>query len=117
MSGTYTKAFRNVDDRPAVVLNAESREWLALLPRNVRPNLLLLKFPRIINRIAALWPRPMQCEKYLDELLFDTRDGTRQGFPAAIAFELSYLKTLVSDLIAQRRIAANPDYVNVWEQT
>ena len=117
MSGIYTKALRSIDDRPVVVLNDEAREWLAQLPRNVRPNLLMLKYPRIVNRVASLWSRPVQCEKYLDELLFDTRDGTRQGFPAAIAFELSYLKTLVHDLIMQRRIANNPNYVNIWDQT
>ena len=117
MSVSRENAGRGNDDRPAVVLTAEARDWLASLPRNVRPKMLMLKFPRIINEISRMWPRPMQCEKYLDELLFDTRDGTRQGFPAEIAFELSYLKTLVQDLINQRRIAANPNYINVWDQT
>jgi hypothetical protein len=104
-----------IDDRPRVVLTPEARQWLADTPRKVRPNMLMLKFPRIVNEITKRWSRPVQCEKYLDELLFDTRDGTRQGFPAEIAIELAALKARLHALIHERRLAANPDYISVWE--
>jgi hypothetical protein len=80
----------------------------------VEPNALVQHFPRIANRIAELWETPLRCEKYLEELLFDTRNNTRQGFPAQIAFEISYLKSLMSDIMERRRKALNPNYVNVW---
>jgi hypothetical protein len=95
-------------------LRHETVTWLAQLPRNVQPNALVQHFPRIANCIAELWKTPLRCEKYLDELLFDTRNGTRQGFPPEIAFEISYLKALMSDIMERRRQALNPNYVNVW---
>jgi hypothetical protein len=95
-------------------LHPETVIWLAQLPRNVQPNALVQHFPRIVNRIAELWKTPLRCEKYLEELLFDTRNNTRQGFPPQIAFEISYLKALMSDIMERRRQALNPNYVNVW---
>lgn len=95
-------------------LSDEAAQWLAQLPNNVQPNALLQKFPRIVNRIAALWGKPLQCEKYLNELIFDTREGTRQGFPPEVAFEISCLKALVNDALEKRRAEHNPNYVNVW---
>src|SRR6476620_3915509 len=99
---------------PIEELRQETITWLRHLPRNVQPNSLVQQFPRIANRIAELWEMPLRCEKYLDELIFDTRNNTRQGFPAQIAFEISYLKALVSDIMERRRRALNPNYVNVW---
>ena len=96
------------------VLRPETVTWLGQLPRNVQPNSLVQDFPRIANRIAELWGTPLRCEKYLDELLFDTRDNKRQGFPPQIAFEISYLKAVISDIMERRRQALNPNYVNVW---
>ena len=95
-------------------LRDETITWLAQLPRNVQPTALVEQFPRIANRIAELWAMPLRCEKYVDELLFDTRDNTRQGFPPQVAFEISYLKALISDIMERRRQALNPNYVNVW---
>ena len=95
-------------------LRDETVTWLAQLPRDVQPNALVQHFPRIINRIAELWETPLRCEKYLDELLFETRNNTRQGFPPQIAFEISYLKALMTDIIENRKKALNPNYVNVW---
>lgn len=97
------------------VLRPETIIWLTQLPRNVQPNGLVQNFPRIANRIAELWEMPLRCEKYIDELLFDTRDNKRQGFPPQIAFEISYLKALISDIMERRRQALNPNYVNVWD--
>lgn len=113
MSENQSQAGRTLS--PSIeVLHPETIAWLGQLPRNVQPNDLVQNFPRIANRIAELWERPLQCEKYIDELLFDTRDNKRQGFPPKIAFEISYLKALVSDIMERRRQALNPNYVNVW---
>jgi hypothetical protein len=48
------------------------------------------------------------------ELLFATRDNKRQGFPPEIAFQISYLKALISYIMERRKQALNPNYVNVW---
>ena len=43
-------------------------------------DLLQARYPHIGAKIAALWGRP-ELNAYLDELLHDTRDGSRAGFP------------------------------------
>jgi hypothetical protein len=115
MSANNFDAIRKAPAQTTEELSQEALEWLSQLPRGVDPKALISKFPRIVNRIASLWKMPLQCEKYLDELIFDTREGKRQGFPPEVAFELAYLKTLVGDILDQRRIAMNPNYVNIWK--
>lgn len=66
-------------------------KWLAALPREVRPNSLAKQFPRIANRLAEIWKRPLQCERYIDDLMIDLRGG-RQGFPPSVAAEIAALK-------------------------
>jgi hypothetical protein len=97
-------------------LSPKTVTLLAGLPRGVQPKGLIQQYPRILNRVAELWEMPIRCEKYIDELLFDTRGGSRQGFAPEVAFEISYLKALVSDFIERRKKALNPNYVNVWDQ-
>jgi hypothetical protein len=65
--------------------------WLAELPANKRPNALLHQYPRIANRLAEIWKRPLQCERYLDDLMLDMR-GNRRGFPPNVATEIAALK-------------------------
>jgi hypothetical protein len=96
-------------------LNEATLVWLARLPRNVKPKALVQRFPRIVNQIAALWGDPTACDRYLEQLVFDTRDNTRTGFPPEMAFEIAYLKAMVSDIIEARKKALNPKYVNVWD--
>ena len=66
-------------------------KWLAALPKEVRPNSLAKQFPRIANRLAEIWKRPLQCERYIDDLMIDLRGG-RQGFPPSVAAEIATLK-------------------------
>lgn len=78
-------------DHSASDLTVDTFKWLATLPKEVRPNALALKYPRIANRIAEIWNRPVQCERYLDDLLMDLR-GDRQGFPQDVAANIASLK-------------------------
>lgn len=94
-------------------LHHETFTWLAQLPKNVHPSALVEQFPRVINRIAKLWGTPLECGNYLDSLLFGTRDGTREGFPYAVAFELSYLKALTKFRVGQENAVIRPDQINI----
>lgn len=85
-------AARHPKEQEQVKVNNEVMAWLSQLPPEVRPRALAIQYPRIFNKIAELWGRPLLCEKYLDELLMDER-GTRKGFPADVAVELTALKT------------------------
>jgi hypothetical protein len=77
-----------VDD---LQLCAEAKSLLDSLTPELRPNHLPERFPRVMNEIARLWRRPDQLDRYFDDLLMDKRTG-RQGFPLAVALELSTLK-------------------------
>jgi hypothetical protein len=66
--------------------------WVDGLPKEVQPENLVRRFPRIAIKLAELWRRPFQCDKYLDALILDQR-GSRQGFPLDVAKELALLKT------------------------
>ena len=53
-------------------------------------------FPRILDRIVALWGKP-GLDAYLDELMIASRPG-RQGFPDDVAMELFRLSNCHSAL-------------------
>jgi hypothetical protein len=59
--------------------------------RGIYPHRTEEKFPRIAEKIAALWGSP-QMSKYFSELLFDDRGG-RTGFPPDVMTELFRLST------------------------
>jgi hypothetical protein len=76
---------------PSSDLTPLAFKWMASLPREARPHSLARQFPRIANRLAEIWKRPLQCERYIDDLMIDLR-GARQGFPPAVAAEIAALK-------------------------
>lgn len=85
--------------QPPEVLQRLAFSWLARLPEKVRPIELGRVYPRIANRLAAIWIDPSVTAKYLEDLLVDGRGG-RRGFPTAIDQELRKLRyhhTQVSD--------------------
>ena len=72
-------------------LAAGTFKWMATLPAQRRPYALARQHPRIANRLAEIWKRPLQCERYLDDLMLDLR-GDRAGFPPDVAAEIAALK-------------------------
>src|SRR5215467_1613393 len=86
----YSKS-RHAPNKDDLELNPAGQALLASIDESVRPKQLAEAFPRIINRMAALWKSPRQMDLYFEDLLTDTR-GTRQGFPLGILMELSALK-------------------------
>ena len=76
------------DDRE---LNAAARALLASIEETARPLELARAFPRIVNRMAALWKSKQEMDRYFEELLTDTR-GNRKGFPLGVLMELTTLR-------------------------
>lgn len=74
-----------------VVLEGYALAWLSRLPEALRPRACAAKYPRIINKLAALWEVPDKSREYLAELLVDSR-GTRKGFAPEIAQEIRALR-------------------------
>ena len=74
-----------------LVLLPQTAVWIALLPKQVRPNALAAQFARIANLVCAVWGDHLACRKYLAELLTDKR-GDRKGFPIAVLREIEVLQ-------------------------
>jgi hypothetical protein len=74
-------------------LSDKAQRWLDRLPAEAVPHTLAERFPRVVNRLAAMWKDVGLIEEALYELQHDTR-GTRQGFPAAVMRELRALQEL-----------------------
>src|ERR1700741_1909793 len=83
---------------PVEPIAAETIQWLASLPANVRPRLLPTQFTRIANTLCRRWPIRNSCLAYFDELLIDRR-GNRPGFPIGIVFELAALKNFFETVV------------------
>jgi hypothetical protein len=65
------------------------------------------RFPRVLNRLAALWHQPALVERSLEDLLLDSR-GSRAGFPVEVLTELQALRNCNA-----RRIS--PAKVDPWQ--
>jgi hypothetical protein len=68
-------------------LSSVAEQWLSTLPVEVLPEFLVVRFPRIVNKIAANWNLKFNVNKYLDELTIKQRED-RQGFPDDVFREL-----------------------------
>lgn len=78
-------------------LQLDSMRWLLDLPALVRPLRLSRRYPRIVNKLAALWLAESPCRRYLNSLMLDERGG-RQGFPLELVVELSNLRNYYDEL-------------------
>ena len=67
-----------------------THEWLGGLPPHVRPNRLIMQYPRLVNLVALEWNNPPVASTLLTDLLNGDRGG-RDGFPATVFRELRAL--------------------------
>ncbi|MCP5266166.1 MAG: hypothetical protein H6934_08625 [Burkholderiaceae bacterium] len=71
-----------------------SRRALAVietLPPGFRLHETRLQFPRVLERLAAVWHDPIEFRRTFDDLIMDDRGG-RQGFPFEVVNELTDLQ-------------------------
>ena len=83
--------------QPANVLLPSARKWMNSIPVDYRPQALPIRFPRIVNLIAASWDNPKECTAYISSLLHDQRGG-RKGFPAEVIQDLQDLRVYYARL-------------------
>ena len=62
----------------------------------------LERLPHVVNKVCLLWGQP-ECDAYINRLIMDSRDGSRQGLPWEAALDLLFLAELS---IAKRAVAA-----------
>jgi hypothetical protein len=89
-----------------VLLNSTVR-WAASLPTAVRPQVLMDRFPRLANLVAASWKEPLSFRACLDDLLTDRRGG-RQGLPPDVRDELENLRRYYYFRESPTQTAATP---------
>jgi hypothetical protein len=82
-------------------LNKSATSWLHELPQEVRPRACVIRFPRILNRLARYWDAPGMLDQIFNELLVDKRAG-RKGFPPEILAEIRALYTHYRTLHPER---------------
>ena len=78
---------------PTNVALPRTLEWAFKLPRDVQPHQLIRTFGRVANLLAANWDDTEATVACLNQLLVDTREGCRSGFPSKIVDELLVLQT------------------------
>lgn len=69
---------------------------------NYYPHALELQFPRVFEKIMTSWDTPA-LEAYLDELMMDSRDGHRKGFPHDVASEILRLSLIYAKQLKQSK--------------
>lgn len=89
-------------------LQSFTEMWLKGLPEKVRPLNCAEHYPRVLNKIAALWSLNERCMDYLNELVVDVRGG-REGFSYGVLGELRRLRTHRVALMAAAPPPEPPD--------
>lgn len=71
-------------------LTGRAMKWLGELPAEVRPEVTMQRYPRVINLMVDAWGDPEARDHVFDDLLNSKRKG-RRGFPIDVERELSTL--------------------------
>ena len=79
-------------------LSQEAKQLLESLDLTVQPVETAKHIPRIVNKMAALWNKPIAMDNYFMELMIDHR-GTRNGFPPRVAAEIAALQEYYSTIV------------------
>src|SRR5215472_16668695 len=90
---------RGAQEKDERDLTVAGKALLVSIPELEKPKKLAEAFPRIVNRMAALWAAPAEMNRYFEELLTDTRGG-RQGFPLGVLMELTSLEDYYQTKVA-----------------
>jgi hypothetical protein len=92
----WTKVRRPPEARDRA-LTGRSMTWLLALPEEVRPQITMVRYPRVINMLCDCWGTADEREDAFDDLLNSRRRG-RRGFPIDVERELSALCLYASAL-------------------
>ncbi|MDX5410340.1 MAG: hypothetical protein LPJ94_08985 [Thauera sp.] len=58
--------------------------------------------PHVVDMLVRTW-RTVECQAYLEKLLRDNREGTRQGFPLSVVDELLMLASVLENQLGRYR--------------
>jgi len=66
------------------------------------------QMPHLAKTLTELWGTPA-CQAYLEKLLRDNRDGTREGFPLSAIDEILVLAAILEEELGPYRASGNAD--------
>ena len=90
VSPAYWAKVRRQPSAKDRALTGQSLTWLAKMPEEVRPNMTVQRYPRVINALVEVWGDRDERNQAFENLLNDDRPG-RRGFPLDVERELSTL--------------------------
>ena len=61
----------------------------------------------VTKNVQQMWGTP-ECQAYLEHLLRDNRDGTREGFPLSVIDEILLLEAILDDQLGPYRPETAP---------
>lgn len=73
-------------------------------------------YPRIKDRIKMCWGT-VELKNYLDNLLQDNRDNTRQGFPRSVCFAIVSLANENTKLLEDKGVIEKIEYTDFVQST
>ena len=80
-----------------------------MLKKNIHFNTIHRAFPHIGDRLELFWGHP-EFVNYVDNLIYDTRDGGRKGFPPEIFMALHQLSEDHFEVFPHLRKLAKDDF-------
>ena len=89
-------------------LTGDAIRLMCQLEKKVTVTALADDYPRVLNRIAVLWSRPVELHAYFDGLLHDNR-GNREGFPFEVLTQINALQHFYVTVV-------NPKHVDPWDR-
>jgi len=107
--------FRKLADTFHIHFNVRAPLWEELAPGGLATGGLEI-FPAIEQQVVALWRQP-NCRTYLERLLYDNREGRRNGFPLATYSDILLLLQVLDapedvdideDLVAAGKLEGRP---------
>ena len=90
VSPTYWAKVRRPPSPKDRALTGQSLTWLSKMPEEVRPDVTVERYPRVINALVEVWRDREERDQAFENLLNDKRPG-RRGFPLDVERELSTL--------------------------
>jgi len=97
--------FRKLAESFHLHFNVQTPDWEGFASDESGSGGLVDAFPHIVKQVADLWRKP-ECRAYLEQLLYDNREGRRTGFPISTYADVL---TLLQVLDAPEPVAIDLD--------
>lgn len=96
-SGGQREDFEATAEKLRQHFNIQAEDWAKAGNAGIGNAPTLADFSRVSGHVQQIWSRPQECIVYLRHLLEDNREGSRAGFPQAVAEEILLLIEILKE--------------------